>query len=88
MVHKTCNFGISKIKSLYHPFFPDNSHIVRFRSFFRPKASSALFFQYNTDLGPPYHVLIDTNFVNFAIKNKIDIVQGMMDCLYAKCEYT
>ena len=45
-----------------------------------------MFFQYNTELGPPYHVLIDTNFVNFAIKNKIDVVQGMMDCLYAKCE--
>eukprot|EP00117_Sycon_ciliatum_P043004 scpid100408/ scgid31201/ rRNA-processing protein FCF1 homolog &gt; rRNA-processing protein FCF1 homolog &gt; rRNA-processing protein FCF1 homolog len=47
--------------------------------------SSALFFQYNSQLGPPYRVLIDTNFVNFAIRNKIDIVQGMMDCLYAKC---
>lgn len=50
-----------------------------------PKYSSALFFKYNTQLGPPYYVLIDTNFVNFAIKNKIDIMQGLMDCLYAKC---
>ncbi|KAJ2949892.1 hypothetical protein O0L34_g11212 [Tuta absoluta] len=50
-----------------------------------PQASSALFFQYNTQLGPPYHVLIDTNFINFSIKNKLDIVQNMMDCLYAKC---
>jgi len=47
--------------------------------------SSALFFQYNTQLGPPFHVLIDTNFINFSIKNKMDIVQSMMDCLYAKC---
>jgi len=47
--------------------------------------SSALFFQYNTQLGPPFHVLVDTNFVNFSIKNKMDIVQSMMDCLYAKC---
>jgi len=52
----------------------------------RPKASSALFFKYNTQLGPPYHVLIDTNFINFSIKNKLDIIQSMMDCLYAKCE--
>jgi len=32
-----------------------------------------------------YHVIIDTNFINFSIKNKLDIVQSMMDCLYAKC---
>lgn len=50
-----------------------------------PQASSALFFQYNTQLGPPYHILIDTNFINFSIKNKLDIIQNMMDCLYAKC---
>jgi len=50
-----------------------------------PQVSSALFFEYNTQLGPPYHVIIDTNFINFAIKNKLDIVQSMMDCLYAKC---
>lgn len=34
------------------------------------KASSALFFKYNTQLGPPYQVLVDTNFINFSIKNK------------------
>eukprot|EP01122_Echinamoeba_exundans_P000931 TRINITY_DN10874_c0_g1_i1.p1 TRINITY_DN10874_c0_g1~~TRINITY_DN10874_c0_g1_i1.p1 ORF type:complete len:198 (-),score=48.64 TRINITY_DN10874_c0_g1_i1:74-667(-) len=49
-----------------------------------PKQSSALFFNYNTALGPPYQVLIDTNFINFTIQNKIEIVQGMMDCLLAK----
>jgi len=51
-----------------------------------PQVSSALFFQYNTQLGPPYHILVDTNFINFSIQNKLDIVQNMMDCLYAKCE--
>jgi len=50
-----------------------------------PQTSSALFFQYNTQLGPPYRILIDTNFVNFSIKYKLDIIQNMMDCLYAKC---
>ncbi|XP_023337262.1 rRNA-processing protein FCF1 homolog [Eurytemora carolleeae] len=49
------------------------------------QASSALFFQYNTQLGPPFHILVDTNFINFSIKNKMDIIQSMMDCLYAKC---
>ena len=50
-----------------------------------PQMSTAMFFEYNTQLGPPYHVLLDTNFINFSIKNKIDLVQGMMDCMYAKC---
>mmetsp|Transcript_33879 Transcript_33879/g.34516 ORF Transcript_33879/g.34516 Transcript_33879/m.34516 type:complete len:200 (-) Transcript_33879:3-602(-) len=46
---------------------------------------TALFFQYNTQLGPPYHILIDTNFINFSIKNKLEIYKSMMDCLLAKC---
>ncbi|XP_042906717.1 rRNA-processing protein FCF1 homolog [Parasteatoda tepidariorum] len=47
--------------------------------------SSALFFKYNTQLGPPYHIIVDTNFVNFSIKNKLDVFTSMMDCLYGKC---
>ncbi len=50
-----------------------------------PQISSALFFQYNTQLGPPFHILLDTNFINFSIKNKMDVMQSMMDCLYARC---
>jgi len=50
-----------------------------------PQTSSALFFEYNNQLGPPYHIILDTNFINFAIKNKLDVMQSMMDCLYAKC---
>ncbi|KAL5244122.1 hypothetical protein ACI65C_011532 [Semiaphis heraclei] len=49
------------------------------------QTSSALFFQFNTQLGPPYHILVDTNFISFSIKYKMDVVQNMMDCLYAKC---
>ncbi|CAM9333361.1 unnamed protein product [Chrysoparadoxa australica] len=45
---------------------------------------SAMFFNYNTALGPPYRVLVDTNFINFSIKNKLDMVKAMMDCLLAK----
>jgi len=53
---------------------------------FRSEAtSSALFFKHNSALGPPYNILVDTNFINFSIKNKIDLVKGMMDCLYAQC---
>ncbi|XXQ38851.1 PIN domain-containing protein [Plasmodiophora brassicae] len=47
--------------------------------------SPALFFKYNTALGPPYHILIDTNFINASIQNRLEIVRGMMDCLLAKC---
>lgn len=43
-----------------------------------------MFFKYNTALGPPYRVLLDTNFINFSIKNKLDIVNAGMDCLLAK----
>lgn len=49
------------------------------------KTPSALFFRHNSQLGPPYQVLVDTNFINFSIKNKIDLVRGMVDCLYAEC---
>jgi U3 small nucleolar RNA-associated protein 24 len=46
---------------------------------------TALFFAHNTQLGPPYHVLVDTNFINFSIKNKLELYKSMMDCLLAKC---
>jgi len=49
-----------------------------------PKSSTALFFRHNTALGPPYQVLIDTNFLNFSITNKLDIFKSLMDCLLAK----
>ncbi|KAK4753234.1 hypothetical protein SAY87_022032 [Trapa incisa] len=60
-----------------------NSYISMFT--IRPNVPSALFFKYNTALGPPYNVLVDTNFINFSIQNKLDLEKGMMDCLYAKC---
>ncbi|CAD6186144.1 unnamed protein product [Caenorhabditis auriculariae] len=49
-----------------------------------PKISSAMYMRYNTQLGPPFHVIVDTNFVNFAVKNRMDVFQGFMDCLFAK----
>jgi rRNA-processing protein FCF1 len=30
-----------------------------------------MFFKHNTQLGPPYQVLVDTNFINFSIRNKV-----------------
>ena len=61
----------------------DDSIAIKER--YLPQESSALFFRFNEQLGPPYHVIVDTNFINFSIKNKLDIMTGMMDCLYAKC---
>lgn len=49
------------------------------------QVSSALFFAHNSALGPPYRVIVDTNFINFSIKNKLEMVRAMMDCLLAKC---
>ncbi|SPO20296.1 probable FCF1 - putative PINc domain nuclease [Ustilago trichophora] len=59
---------------------PDGGSIVRHIS----TPASSMFFEHNTQLGPPYRILVDTNFINFALQNKIELVQGMMDCLYAK----
>ncbi|THH13262.1 hypothetical protein EW146_g6940 [Bondarzewia mesenterica] len=50
-----------------------------------PQLASSLFLAHNTALVPPYRVLIDTNFINFSLQNKLELVSGMMDCLYAKC---
>lgn len=47
--------------------------------------STTMFFHYNLQLGPPFRIICDTNFVNFSIKNKLDIMQSMMNCLLAKC---
>ena len=43
-----------------------------------------LFLTYNTALGPPYKLLLDTNFLNMSISNKLDIFQSSMDCLLGK----
>jgi U3 small nucleolar RNA-associated protein 24 len=50
-----------------------------------PQVASSLFFRYNSSLGPPYHIIVDTNFINFSIQNKLEVMKSMMDCLYAKC---
>ncbi|KAL9096208.1 MAG: hypothetical protein Q9165_001731 [Trypethelium subeluteriae] len=50
-----------------------------------PQQPSALFFQYNTNLTPPYSILVDTNFLSHTVQHKLDLLPTMMDCLYAKC---
>ena len=46
---------------------------------------SSMFLTYNHALGPPFHILLDTNFINFSMQNKLEIIPSMMDCLMAKC---
>ena len=46
---------------------------------------TALFFSHNEQLGPPYYVIIDTNYLQMCVRNKVDLVEGMMSCLFAKC---
>ena len=50
-----------------------------------PRVASGMFLTYNNSLGPPFHVLLDTNFINFSMQNKMEIIPSMMDCLMAKC---
>ncbi|KAK2850579.1 rRNA-processing protein fcf1 [Arthroderma sp. PD_2] len=50
-----------------------------------PQAPSALFFQFNTSLAPPYSILVDTNFLSHTVQHKLDVIPSMMDCLFAKC---
>merc|ERR1719473_2058457 len=50
-----------------------------------PKVNSAMFFQANENMKPPYHILMDTNFINFSVQNKLDILSSLMDCMNAKC---
>lgn len=45
---------------------------------------ASMFFQFNPSLGPPFRVLIDTNFINFSVSNKLDITRSMLDCLAAQ----
>ena len=50
-----------------------------------PQAPSALFFNANQALGPPYHIILDTNFFSHTVRSKVDILAGLMDLLLAKC---
>jgi U3 small nucleolar RNA-associated protein 24 len=43
-----------------------------------------MFFMANEALGPPYRVLIDTNFLSHTVHAKLDLQTALMDLLYAK----
>ncbi|MEN2495786.1 MAG: rRNA-processing protein fcf1 [Marteilia pararefringens] len=45
------------------------------------KVSSAIFFDSNVALKPPYSILIDTNFIKFARQKKLEIYQESITAL-------
>ncbi|KAK7184081.1 hypothetical protein DPSP01_001277 [Paraphaeosphaeria sporulosa] len=49
-----------------------------------PQAPSSMFFMANEALGPPYRVLIDTNFLSHTVRGKLELQKSLMDLLYAK----
>ena len=38
---------------------------------------TSLFLSHNEALVPPYRVIVDTNFINLSLENRIDVVKGM-----------
>ncbi|KAI0157472.1 Fcf1-domain-containing protein [Xylariaceae sp. FL1272] len=50
-----------------------------------PQAPSSMFFLHNEALVPPYHVLVDTNFLSHTVQRKLPLLESMMDALMAKC---
>merc|ERR1739838_143593 len=50
----------------------------------REAPNSAMWLNYNEQLGPPYQVICDTNFFNFCMQQKLDPIKGIPDFLLAK----
>lgn len=42
---------------------------------------TSLFLSHNEALVPPYRVIVDTNFINLSLENRIDVVKGMSELL-------
>ena len=62
----------------------EKANILQIKSRDLPNEPSNMFLSYNTALGPPFHILLDTNFINMSISNKLDIFKHSMDCLLGK----
>jgi len=42
------------------------------------------YFEINSNLTPPYNVILDTNFVNMSLRKKLDIEKELISCLYSR----
>lgn len=59
-------------------------NILKIKEKYQPKTPTSMFLSYNKALGPPYRIILDTNFINMSISNKLDIFKHSMDCLLGK----
>jgi U3 small nucleolar RNA-associated protein 24 len=75
--------GRLQAKSTTKQFSQKGSKLSRVQHL--PQAPSALFLEANQALGPPYHIILDTNFFAHTIRARIDILNGLMDLLLAVC---
>ncbi|TLS28391.1 hypothetical protein PpBr36_02121 [Pyricularia pennisetigena] len=48
-------------------------------------APKGLFFSHNENIVPPYNVLVDTSFITHTVGAKIELLEGLMDSMYATC---
>lgn len=82
-VPKTLTRRDPRMKEIKEKIKPKKKKVEKKRTVAIP--STSMFFSYNQQLGPPFRIICDTNFINFSIKNKLDMIPAMMDCLLAKC---
>ena len=95
MKEKRRDFKKKREMESYHPAEVQDAHKTKYiddaaikynKTQVRQEAAyqSQMYLSYNKSLGPPYHVWLDTNFINFSMQNKMEIVESLMDCLLAK----
>ncbi|KAL5970230.1 hypothetical protein TSMEX_001972 [Taenia solium] len=89
VMKKTLNLKDTRIKKLDRDKLREAKKVAKAATRMvvknRSELVSCLSDSYNEALGPPYHILLDTNYVNFSIKNRLDLFNSIMDCLLAKC---
>ena len=62
----------------------EKQNILKIKEKHKSQSPSSLFLSYNKALGPPYRIIMDTNFINMSIANKLDIFKNSMDILLGK----
>lgn len=62
----------------------DRKNILKLEQKELPQEPTNMFLSFNTSLGPPYRIIMDTNFINLSIANKLDIFKNSMDLLLGK----
>merc|ERR1711907_329368 len=76
--------GISKVFYL-NKIIPTERFLIKTKNILKTEKKLRLKLNERIGVKPPFRVLIDTNFINFSIKHKIDLEEGMLKCLCAIC---